>query len=119
MNTTRGRTTTIRNKVAHSLVSDVNVNSCLISPFLVVVKNTKAVAGVLQARLSPVLTQQLLLSGDVTLVTRGQELHHQLGVLLVRLPDGALVGLELHHVHHPVRGELRNTDDSGRWHKHT
>lgn len=49
-------------------------------------------------RFSPVLTEELLLIGDVALVTHGEVLHDQLRLLLVRLPDGSLVRLKLHHV---------------------
>lgn len=48
---------------------------------------------------SPGLVQQLLLLRDETLVAHVQVLHDDLGVLLVRLPDGALVGLKLDDVY--------------------
>lgn len=67
-------------------------------------ENGSLVAPLSQRQRSPSLTQQLLLICNVTLVTHGQEVHGDLGILLVGLPHGSFVGLKLDNVNHFVQG---------------
>lgn len=53
---------------------------------------------------SPGLIQQLLLICNVTFVTHGQKIHGYLCILLVGLPNGSFVGLELDNINNFVQG---------------
>lgn len=57
-----------------------------------------------RGRSSPALIQQLLLVGNVAFVAHGQEIHGELCILLVGLPNGSFVGLELDDVNNFVQG---------------
>lgn len=57
---------------------------------------------------SPGLVQQLLLICNVAFVAHGQKIHGYLCVLLVGLPNGSFVGLELDDVNHFVQGSQGN-----------
>lgn len=53
---------------------------------------------------SPGLIQQLLLICNIAFVTHGQKIHGYLCILLVGLPNGSFVGLELDDVNNFVQG---------------